>query len=137
VRVKGCENPATQNGKKMSYKKLDIYNKGMELFFRVHPLSLKLPKYEMYELGSQIRRSADAIVSNIAEGYGRRRYKADYIRFLIYSHSSNDETLSHITKLQQLYPDLQDELLVLEREYDSLGAQINTFIKYVESNWRT
>ena len=121
----------------MSYKKLDIYNKGMELFFRVHPLSLKLPKYEMYELGSQIRRSADAIVSNIAEGYGRRRYKADYIRFLIYSHSSNDETLSHITKLQQLYPDLQDELLVLEREYDSLGAQINTFIKYVESNWRT
>lgn len=121
----------------MSYKSLDIYNQAMGLFFTIHALSLRLPKYELYELGSQIRRSADSVVTNIAEGYGRRRYKADYIRFLIYSHSSNDETISHLTKLQTLYPDLREETLALEKEYDVLGAKINSFIKYVEANWKT
>ena len=33
-----------------------------------------------YELGSQLRRSSDSVVYNIVEGYGRRKYKADFIR---------------------------------------------------------
>jgi hypothetical protein len=59
----------------MSYKNLDIYNLAMDLFLEVHPLSFMLPKYELYELGSQLRRSSDSVVSNIVEGYGRRRYQ--------------------------------------------------------------
>jgi four helix bundle protein len=61
-----------------SYKDLDVHKVSLELFYIVHPSSLKLPKHE---LGSQIRRSSDSIVSNIVEGYGRRRYKADFIKF--------------------------------------------------------
>lgn len=49
----------------------------------------------MYEEGSQIRRSVKPIKSNIVEGYGRRRYKADYVKFLIYAQASNDETIDH------------------------------------------
>ncbi|MCX6171922.1 MAG: four helix bundle protein [Flavobacterium sp.] len=49
-------------------------------------MSLLLPKYELYELGSQLRRSSDSIVTNIVEGYGRKRYKSDFIKFLVYSH---------------------------------------------------
>ncbi len=41
-----------------SYKNLEIYKIGLELFYQTHPASLKLPKREMYELGSQLRRSA-------------------------------------------------------------------------------
>jgi len=41
-----------------------------------------LPKFEMYEEGSQIRRSAKSVAANIVEGYGRRRYKQEFIRFL-------------------------------------------------------
>ena len=63
-----------------SYKDLEVYKIGLELFFIVHPSTLKLPKYELYELGSQVRRSSDSVVSNIVEGYGRRRYKADFIK---------------------------------------------------------
>jgi hypothetical protein len=33
---------------------LDVYKVSLELFFIIHPWSLKLPKYEMYELGSQL-----------------------------------------------------------------------------------
>ncbi|MCP4373220.1 MAG: four helix bundle protein, partial [Deltaproteobacteria bacterium] len=39
-----------------------------------------------YEEGSQIRRSSKGITSCIAEGYGRRRYKSDFIKFIVYAH---------------------------------------------------
>ena len=48
----------------------------------------KLPAFELYEEGSQIRRSVKSVKSNIVEGYGRRRYKQDYIRFLTYAQAS-------------------------------------------------
>ena len=47
-----------------SYKDLDIYKMSLSLFYEVHPMSLKLPKYEF---GSQLRRSADSIVTNIVK----------------------------------------------------------------------
>ena len=120
----------------MSYNSLDIYKLAMGLFFKIHPLSLKLPSYELYEQGSQIRRSADSIVSNIVEGYGRRVYKAEYIRFLIFAHSSTDETINHIIKLKTLYPILKIEFQQLEDEYNILGAKINRYINYVRQNWK-
>ena len=96
---------------------------------------MKLPKYELYELGSQIRRSADSVTTNIVEGYGRKRYKAYFIKFLTYSHASNLETLCHFEKIQVLYPNFENEIKLLQNDYDVLGAKIFNFIKYVESNW--
>jgi four helix bundle protein len=118
-----------------SYKDLDIYNLGLSLFYKTHIASLKLPKYEMYELGSQIRRSSDSVVTNIVEGYGRKRYKQDFIKFLTYSHASNLETLCHLEKLEFLYPNLADELELISKEYDILGAKLFSFLRYVENNW--
>lgn len=119
----------------MSYEKLDIYAVSLDLFFKTHSATFKLPKYELYELGSQLRRSADSIVSNIVEGYGRRRYKQEYIRFLVFAHSSNDETLVHLRKILYLYPNLKDCFEPLFVEYNNLGGKINNYIKYVENNW--
>ena len=118
-----------------SYKDLDIYNLSLSLFYKIHGVSLKLPKYELYELGSQIRRSSDSVVTNIVEGYGRRRYKQDFIKFLTYSHASNLETLCHLEKLVVLYPDMVNEMVLLQKEYDQLGAKLFSFIRYVENNW--
>ena len=118
-----------------SYKDLDIYNLSLNLFYKTHQISLKLPKYELYELGSQIRRSSDSVPTNIVEGYGRKRYKVDFIKFLTYSHASNLETLCHFEKIQVLYPNFEDEIKALQNDYDILGAKIFNFIKYVESNW--
>jgi four helix bundle protein len=115
-----------------TYKDLDIYLIAMELFFKVHPLTLKLPRYELYELGSQLRGSSNSVVSNIVEGYGRRRYKNDYIKFLVYAHASNEETINHLDKLAFLYPDLSHGFLELLEKYNSLGRKINNFIKIVE-----
>ncbi len=118
-----------------SYLELDIYKVSFDLFLRTHHYSLKLPKYETYELGSQLRRSADSVNSNIVEGYGRRRYKNDFLKFLIYAHSSNDETVNHLRKLQKIYPELSDEASELVTAYNNLGKMINKFIQYVEKNW--
>jgi len=47
--------------KMSSYKELEIYKLAYELALKVHDLSLLLPKYELYEQGSQIRRSSKSI----------------------------------------------------------------------------
>ncbi|UZD23950.1 four helix bundle protein [Algoriphagus halophytocola] len=120
-----------------SYKDLEVYRKAFKLFVETHTFSLELPKYELYELGSQLRRSADSIISNIVEGYGRRVYKADFIKFLVYSHASNLETINHLEKIQMLYPGLENKAKSLAREYDILGAQIFKFIEFVKRDWRT
>ncbi|MFT4153966.1 four helix bundle protein [Parafilimonas sp.] len=60
-----------------SYKDLDVYKESKRLTIEVHKMSISLPKFELYEEGSQIRRSSKAVTTAIVEGYGRRRYKAD------------------------------------------------------------
>ncbi|MFZ4436062.1 MAG: four helix bundle protein [Flavobacterium psychrophilum] len=120
-----------------TYQDLDIYKIGLALFYQTHPASLKLPKHEMYELGSQLRRASDSVITNIVEGYGRKRYKADFIRFLVFSHSSCLETINHLDKLSNLYPTETENFLELSVQYDTLGAKIYSFIKYVEQNWKS
>ena len=88
-------------------------------------------------MGSQIRRAADSVNSNIVEGYGRRRYKSDFMKFLVYSHSSCLETKGHLIKIRRLYPNLVSDADRFINEYDILGAKIFNFIKYVENNWKT
>ncbi|MGB1242433.1 MAG: four helix bundle protein, partial [Chitinophagales bacterium] len=63
----------------MSYKRLTIWILARGLVIDIHKMSLQLPKFEMYEEGQQIRRSMKSVKSNIVEGYGRRRYKQEYI----------------------------------------------------------
>ncbi len=121
----------------MAYQDLEVYNISFDLFIETHKFSFNLPKYEMFELGSQIRRSADSVNSNIVEGYGRRMYKKDYLKFLIYAHSSNDETINHLKKIEILYPSLIEESTKLINEFNVLGRKINRYIEYVKNNWRT
>jgi len=80
-----------------SYKELDIYKNSYNLALEVHKLTLGLPKFEQYEEGSQLRKSSKSIVSNIVEGYGRKRYKKELLKFLTYALASNDETKLHLS----------------------------------------
>src|ERR1700674_1787535 len=83
----------------MSYRDLEIWKLAREAAIGVHRMTLRdLPKFEMYEEGSQIRRSVKSIRSNIVEGYGRRRYKQEFIRFLVFAHASCDETIDHLER---------------------------------------
>jgi four helix bundle protein len=118
-----------------SYKDLEIYNDAFSLAKDIHLMTQELPKTEQYELGSQIRRSAQSVRSNIVEGYGRREYKAEFIRFLIFADASLLETESHLEMIKELYTSSRcDDLL---EEYHTLGKKLSSFIGYVETSWKT
>lgn len=119
-----------------SYRELDIYNDSKRLAVEVHKMSLLLPKFELYEEGSQVRRSSKAITSMIVEGYGRKRYKADFIKYLVYSQAECDETILHLDFLYETQS-FKDSAVYqnLHYEYDVLSKRINKFIQWVESNW--
>lgn len=105
----------------------------------VHKMTLqKLPKFEMHEEGAQIRRSMKSVKSNVVEGYGRRRYKQDYIKFLTYAHSSCDETIDHRETLFET-GSLVDEPLYrsLHERLNVLGGKLNRFIQGVEREHRS
>jgi four helix bundle protein len=119
-----------------SYKDLEIYKIAYDLAIRVHKASLKLPQFELYEQGGQIRRSTKSIRDSIAEGYGRRRYKAEFIRYLIYAQASCDEATNQACSIIELYPSIS-EFVEIQNDLDVLGRKINNFISYVESDWRT
>lgn len=61
--------------------------------------------------------------------------KKDIVKFLVYAHSSNNETVNHLKKIGLVYPDLQREAKNLELEYDKLGGKLNKFKDYVIKNW--
>jgi len=118
----------------VKYADLEIYKLAHKLAVEVHTMTLKqLPKFEMYEEGAQARRSSKSVVSNIVEGFGRRRYKQEFILFLTYSQASCDETRVHLELLfdtgslenREVFEKLRDN-------YNELGAKIMAFTKSVE-----
>ncbi|MCF8104050.1 MAG: four helix bundle protein [Desulfohalobiaceae bacterium] len=71
-----------------------------------------------------MRRSIKSVKSNLVEGYSRRRYKQEFIHFLIYSQASCDETTDHLETLyeteslkdENLYHDLHSRLQTLKKK---------------------
>lgn len=123
----------------MSYKTLEVWHIARELVIEIHRMSLeKLPKFELYEEGSQIRRSSKSVKSNIVEGYGRRRHKAEYLRFLDYAFASLLETTDHLETLFET-GSLTDKSLFdsLSNRLDTLGRKLNKFIQAVERQHNT
>jgi len=112
-----------------SYKQLEIYKIAQELAVKVHKMSVEvLPKIEMYEEGSQIRRASKSVVSNIVEGFGRKQYQQEFIKFLTYALASVDETKSHLDLLFET-GSLNDEKMHKElyEAYEVLGKKIYRF----------
>ena len=137
MRDVGCEVQDTRCT--MSYRDLEIWKLARQIAIGVHGMTLQnLPKFETYEEGSQIRRSAKSISANIVEGYGRRRYKQEFIRFLVFAHSSCDETIDHLEMLFET-GSLTNELVYrdLRARLDLLGRKLNVFIDSVERSHRT
>lgn len=119
-----------------SYRDLEIYQESKNLAVETHKITMGLPKFELFEEGGQIRRSSKSITSNIVEGYGRSRYKAEFIKYLIYSHAECDETIVHLEFLHETesFKD-KNKFDQLFGDYTQLSKKINKFIRWVEENW--
>ena len=116
------------------YKKLKVYQLAHDLAIRVHKMSLNLPKFETFEEGSQIRRSPKSVSSNIVEGYALRRYKQEYIHYLMRALGSSLETVEHLDFLLET-GSLTDKTLgnTLLEKYEGLNSMLYRFIESVIS----
>lgn len=116
----------------MSYKKLEVWQEARELSILIHKMTLRLPKYEQFEEGQQIRRSIKSVRSNIVEGYGRRTYKQDFIRFIVIALASNDETIDHLETLHETKSlENEEEFKLISQRLNILGKKLNNFLKAV------
>lgn len=55
-----------------SFEDLEVYKKLCDLHLKIHKLTLTFPKFELHELGSQLRRSSNSIPANLAEGWNNK-----------------------------------------------------------------
>ena len=78
------------------YKKLEIYQLAHRLAIDVHAMTMNLPKHELYEEESQIRRSSKSVSPQIVEGYSLRRHKNEFLLYLNRAYASAEETLEHL-----------------------------------------
>jgi four helix bundle protein len=118
----------------MNYRNLDVWKLAHELVIAIHEMTLtKLPKVEMFEEGAQIRRTIKSVKSNIVEGYGRRRYKQEFLRFIDYALASCDETTDHLDTLIAT-KSLTDSATIneLATRLEELGRKLNLFLQSIE-----
>jgi len=117
----------------MSFKfeKLDVWQKSIDLSFDVHELTRDFPKEELYILTSQIKRAADSVALNIAEG-STGQSNAEFSQFIGYALRSAIEVVSclYIGKrrkiiiddnFQKLYSDTESIVRMLQALRKSLN----------------
>ena len=131
----GCE--ICDMGHYKTYKDLEVYQIAHTLGVKIHRLSLDLPKVEQYEIGSQLRRSSKSISANIVEGFGRRRYKAEFVRFLVFAHSSCNETIEWMEYIKDCYPEFDNSAEEILSKLDELGRKLNSFVRTVERDHKS
>jgi four helix bundle protein len=115
-----------------TYRDLEIYQIAHTLGVETQHFSLKLPKFELYETGSQLRRSSKSVSANIVGGFCRRRYKAEFMRYLVFAHSSCNEAIEWMEYVRDCHCNHRQAVEHLQLRFDGLGGKLNRFIGSVE-----
>ncbi len=122
----------------MSYRNLEIWQLAKQQVTDIYKMTEMLPKSETYGIIQQIRKSANSILANIVEGYGRRKYPADYDKFIVYALSSNHETTSHLEVISDTGMLTDKELYHhLHKNSVRLGVKINNFHSVISRDIQT
>ncbi|MFC1780137.1 four helix bundle protein [Patescibacteria group bacterium] len=79
----------------MVVENLNVYKRLSKLVITVLNITITFPKYEMYELGSQLRRSSNSIPANIAEGFGNKHTNI-YTESISRAQGELRETIHHL-----------------------------------------
>lgn len=91
----------------------------------------KLPKTEQYALIDPLRRAAQSIPANIAEGFGRHHYQ-DAVRYNYIARGSLVEVYSHITFAHQMGYLSDDQYNLLVNQLQVLHITLNGYISFLK-----
>ena len=117
-----------------SFRELRVYQKLKALHLEVHARSLQFPKFELYELGSQVRRSSNSAPAILAEGWGSRHTNI-YIEAINRSLGEVRETQHHLDIAKDkgyLDPPSFSEL---DEAYDHCGRMLEKLHQTL-SDWK-
>jgi four helix bundle protein len=116
----------------MNLDRLEVWVRAKDFALAVYKEVVPhLPADEKWNLTSQLKRAAQSIPANIAEGHGRFHY-LDNVRFCYIARGSLTEIQSHISLAYELgyLPRQMYERMTIYAE--SLGKQLNNYIAYLK-----
>ena len=124
--------PEHQNNRFRTFEDLDVYKKAREFRKRMYAAARKLPNFEKYELGRQIRRASVSLTNNIAEGHGRYHY-LDEIKFQLQSRGSLAELIDDLNVCQDEDYLSAAEIVELKEQAKEVQRLINGYIRFLRS----
>jgi len=117
-----------------SFRDLRVYQKLKELHLEVHKLSRSFPKFETYELGSQVRRSSNSAPAILAEGWGSRHTNI-YIEAINRAMGEVRETQHHLQVAEAKGYLSAEQFGRLDDDYDHCGRMLEKLHQSL-SEWR-
>jgi len=123
-------NEHEENGTFQTFEDLEVYKKAREFRKSMYAITRKLPLFEKYELGSQVRRASLSLTNNIAEGHGRYHY-LDQIRFQLQARGSLSELMDDLNVCENENYLANDEITPLKARAKEVQRLINGYIRYL------
>lgn len=120
--------------KEKNYRKfydLPVWKNALKVSKKIYKMTSKLPKKEDYGLTSQLRRAANSIGANIAEGFGRKK-KLEKVQFYSYSIGSSHETIHHLLYGQEIGYFEKEKVKKLVEKIDKIIFNLNKIIKTIK-----
>jgi four helix bundle protein len=111
-----------------SFRDLEVYKLSRQLAKEVFDASKRFPKDEMYSLTDQLRRSSRSVGAQLAEAWGKRKYKKHFVNKLTDADGEQLETQHWIeTAMDCSY--FSNELgSGLLSQYNSIGKMLNSMM---------
>ena len=72
-----------------TFEDFKVYKLAFGLAGDIEKITKTFPKTEQFRHTDQILRSSRSVVANIVEGYGRRKFKKDFIKSYRFCESEN------------------------------------------------
>ncbi|MFW6162904.1 MAG: four helix bundle protein [Planctomycetota bacterium] len=117
-----------------SFRDLRVYQDLRRLHLELHDESLRFPRFELYELGSQIRRASNSAAAQLAEGYGSRHTNI-YIERISRSQGELQETRHHIDMAHEKQYLSQPRFRELDDRYHACARMLERLHQSL-SQWR-
>jgi four helix bundle protein len=134
--AKGNNAPFTSVEKLQTFEDLEVYKAAREFRKIMHAVTRRLPEFEKYELGRQIRRASVSLTNNMAEGHGRFHYP-DQIRFLLHSRGSLEELVDDLNICFDESYLASEEIEKSKEQAGGVLALINGYLRYLRSRSST
>ena len=112
-----------------AYEDLEVYQKSYKAALAIYELTKGHPESERYGMIDQMRRTAVSIALNIAEGYGKKSSKAEFVRFLLMAIGSSNEISVLISLSKDIGYIEERTYQKAKATYEEIGKMLTGLIK--------